>query len=107
MISIRGSGVRLCDGFTRRDILRIGGLGMAGLSLPRLLQAEAQAAPARRAGGSKREKSIILFYLQGGQSQIDVWDLKPDAPEMIRGPFQPMATNVDGIRIVEHLPRLA
>jgi hypothetical protein len=100
MINLRGNCVRLCDGLTRRDVLRIGGLGLAGLSLPDLLRADQAAAP-------RREKSCILFYLQGGQSQIDVWDLKPDAPEMIRGPFRPMPTNVSGIQIVEHLPGLA
>src|SRR5262245_61370842 len=68
MISIRGNGVRLCDGLTRRDVLRVGGLGIAGLSLPQLLQSEALAA--RREGGPKRERSIILFFLQGGQSQL-------------------------------------
>lgn len=106
MISFRGDGVRLCDGFTRREVLRVGGLGLAtGLSLPSLLRAEALAAPAK--GRGPRAKSCILFFLQGGQSHIDVWDLKPDAPEMIRGPFNPIATNVPGIRITEHLPLLA
>jgi hypothetical protein len=101
MISFRGDGVRLCDGITRRDVLRVGGLGMAGLSLADLLRADAAAAQPRK------EKSCILFYLQGGQSHIDVWDMKPDAPEMIRGPFKPISTNVPGLQIVEYLPRLA
>src|SRR5438270_9542250 len=100
MISVRGNGVRLCDGFTRRDLLMIGGLGIAGLSLPNLLRADAAAAP-------RRETACILFFLQGGQSQLDVWDLKPDAPEGIRGLFKPISTNVAGIRITEHLPLLA
>jgi hypothetical protein len=100
MIAVRGNSVRFCDGLSRRDVLRIGGLSVAGLSLPDLLRAEA-------ASGPKREKACILFFLQGGQSQLDVWDMKPEAPEGIRGPFKPIATNVAGIRITEHLPLLA
>src|SRR5687768_14907878 len=90
------------NGWTRRRVLEVGGLGLAGLSLPRLLRADAGAA--RRPA---RAKSVILFFLQGGQSQLDVWDMKPDAPEGIRGEFRPIKTNVPGIEISEHLPRLA
>src|SRR3954452_21788350 len=109
MISIRGNRARLCDGITRRDFVRVGALGALGLSLPALLEAEAAAAAAARTQGkaSGRQKSCILFFLMGGQSQLDMWDMKPDAPEMIRGEFKPIATNVDGIRICEHMPQLA
>ncbi len=100
MIEIGSDRVQLCDGYTRRGALRVGGLGFLGLSLPGLLRADNGAAP-------RREKACILFYLQGGQSQLDVWDLKPDAPEGIRGEFRPVRTNVPGIEITEHLPRLA
>jgi hypothetical protein len=85
----------------RRDCLRIGGLASVGLSLPSLLRAETESASARTG------KSCILFLLQGGPSQLDVWDMKPDAPEEVRGPFRPTATAVPGMRITEHLPRLA
>ena len=109
MISIRGNRARLCDGITRRDFVRVGALGALGLGLPELLQAEAAAAEGARAAGrsSKREKSCILFFLMGGQSQLDTWDMKPDAPELIRGEFRPIQTNVDGIQICEHMPLLA
>jgi hypothetical protein len=85
----------------RREWLRLGGLGALGLSLPALLRAEASA-PAARTG-----RSCVLFLLQGGPSQLDLWDMKPGAPEEVRGPFRPAATAVPGLHIVEHLPRLA
>lgn len=109
MISIRNRQARLCDGVTRRDFVRVGALGAFGLGLPQLLQAEAAAAEMARAAGksSKSPKNCILFFLMGGQSQLDMWDMKPDAPEMIRGEFKPIATNVPGIQICEHMPLLA
>lgn len=100
MIGITGNRVRLCDGITRRDLLRIGGLSIFGLSLADVLRADT----AKR---GRREKSCILFYLQGGQSQLDTWDMKPDAPDGVRSLFQPIPTNVPGIQICEHMPRLA
>src|SRR3954454_6200787 len=85
---------------SRRRCLRLGGLGMLGLSLPRLPRADA-ARPRPAA------KSCVLFLLHGGPSQLDIWDLKPSAPAEVRGEFRPIATRVPGIRITEHLPRLA
>jgi hypothetical protein len=87
--------------WSRRDWLRLGGLGAFGLSLPALLRAgeSARRQPAAR--------SCVLFLLHGGPSQLDTWDLKPDAPDNIRGEFKPIATTVPGLRICEHLPRLA
>src|SRR4028118_1432501 len=109
MISIQGMKARLCDGITRRDFVRIGAIGTMGFGLPQLLAAEAQAKEMAKAAGkgSPPEKSSILFLLMGGQSQLDMWDMKPDAPEMIRGEFKPINTNVDGIQICEHMPLLA
>ncbi len=86
---------------SRRDWLRVGGLGTLGLSLPRLLRADATSGPRPLA------RSCVLFLLHGGPSQLDVWDLKPAAPAEIRGEFKPISTNVPGIQITEHLPRLA
>ena len=105
----QGGKARLCDGVTRRDFVRLGALGAVGLGLPELLRAEAAAAAVAKAAGkgSGREKNCILFFLMGGQSQLDMWDMKPDAPEMIRGEFKPINTNVDGIQICEHMPQLA
>ena len=103
MLSVHGSHSRhgFCDGRSRRDFLKIGGLAMGGLSLPQLLQAEA----AQKAKGS--HKAVIMVFLPGGPSHQDIFDLKPDAPQEIRGEFKPIGTNVDGIQICEQLPRLA
>jgi hypothetical protein len=86
---------------TRRHWLRLGGLGAFGLSLPGLLRAgeSSRRAPAAR--------SCVLFLLHGGPSQLDTWDMKPDAPDNIRGEFRPIATSVTGVRICEHMPLLA
>ncbi|GIW94005.1 MAG: hypothetical protein KatS3mg110_2046 [Pirellulaceae bacterium] len=92
---------RFCDGMSRRSFLKIGGLALGGLSLPELLRAEAAS------GSSGRHKSVIMIYLCGGPPHQDLYDLKPEAPQEIRGPFVPIETSVPGIRICEHLPRLA
>jgi hypothetical protein len=97
-----GKGHRYCDGRSRREFLRLGGLAMGGLSLPALLQAEAQA---RGAGSS--HKSVIMIYLTGGPAHQDTFDLKPDAPDGIRGEYKPIATRLPGVQICEHLPRIA
>jgi hypothetical protein len=97
-------GTRHCDGLTRRELLRAGAVGLGGLTLPGLLRLEHAAAAA---GRKARARSVVLLFLSGGPSQLDMWDLKPEAPEEIRGTFQPIATNVPGVRIGEHLPRLA
>ncbi|MBS0210100.1 MAG: DUF1501 domain-containing protein [Planctomycetes bacterium] len=89
------------DGVSRRNFLRIGGLAMGGLALPDLLRAEA------RAGVRSSNKSVIMIFLSGGPPHQDLVDLKPDAPVEIRGEFDPIDTNVPGIQICEHLPRLA
>ncbi|MFN4258843.1 MAG: DUF1501 domain-containing protein [Gemmataceae bacterium] len=89
----------------RRRFVQVGTLGLFGLSLPRLWQAEALAKAAGRERG--RPKSCIFLYLYGGPSQIDIWDMKPDAPEEYRGEFQPMTTSVPGTLICEHLPQMA
>ncbi len=93
-----------CDGVSRRDFLRIGALGLGGLALPQVLQAEA-AAGIRSAGN--QHKAVIMIFLPGGPSHQDMFDLKMDAPSEVRGEFKPIATNVPGIQICEHLPRLA
>jgi hypothetical protein len=87
---------------TRRTLLQAGGAGLLGLSLPRLLAAEAAGS-----GTPARAKSVIFLFLFGGPSQHETFDLKPDAPDQIRGHFQPIASRTPGLRICEHLPRLA
>ncbi len=97
-------GVKFCDGLTRRDFLRVGALtaGAVGLSLGDLLQLQ-------RAGALSKGKDIncIILFLVGGPSHLDTWDLKPAAPDNIRGPFQPIKTNVPGMDIGEHFPLMA
>lgn len=105
MLSILGSSARLCDGLTRREALRAGGLGFLGLTLADLL---AQASPsAKPAANFGRARSCILLYLYGAPSQLETFDLKPDAPADFRSQFKPIATGVPGVRVCEHLPRTA
>src|SRR5688500_3077868 len=99
-------GARHCDGMTRREALRIGALGLGGLTLPRLLQLQAQAS-VTNPNLPARAQSVIILVLFGGPSHLDTWDLKPNAPEVIRGTFQPVRTNVTGIQITEHMRRMA
>ncbi|MCH2125105.1 MAG: DUF1501 domain-containing protein [Pirellulaceae bacterium] len=92
---------RRSQDISRRDFLAIGSLGIGGLSLPQLLRAEAAQ------GISHAHKAVINIYLTGGPPHQDMVDLKPDAPAEIRGEFSPVATNVPGIQICQHMPRLA
>ncbi len=101
MLTFRGQGQTYCDGVHRRDFLRLGGLGLAGLTLPDLLRLQAEGTPPKRA------TSIIYVVLNGGPSHIDMYDLKPDAPPEFRGPFRPIATRLPGVRICELMPRQA
>lgn len=104
MLTIRGPRHgRFCDGLSRRDFLRVGGLAMGGLSLPALLAAESRAGTRP----TRSHKSIIMVFLAGGPPHQDMVDLKPNAPAEIRGEFQPIATSIPGIELCEHLPRLA
>jgi hypothetical protein len=108
MLSIPGKQGRLCDGWTRRELLRVGGAAMLGLSLPEVLRLQAAAAtPDKKVPGLGTAKSVILIFLQGGPSHIDIWDPKPDAPSNIRGEFKAIPTNVPGIQLSETMPKLA
>src|SRR5919197_2674744 len=101
MLTIYGSKQRFCDGISRRNFLKIGALGLGGLTFPQLPQAEAQS------GIRRSHKAVIMIFLPGGPSHQDIFDLKMEAPSEIRGEFKPIATNVPGIQVCEHLPRLA
>ena len=92
---------RFCDGHSRRDFLKIGGMVMGGIALPQLLAAEAAA------GLGKSHKAIINVFLPGGPPHQDMWDIKVDAPAEVRGEFQPIKTNVSGIEIGEIFPQIA
>jgi hypothetical protein len=96
-----------CEGFYRRDFLKIGAAGLFGLSLPQLLQLEARASQAPGQRPARRATSVIMVWLGGGPATIDMWDLKPNAPQGIRGEFTEINTSAAGIRISQHLPRMA
>ena len=103
-----------CDGFPRRDFLRVGGASLYGMSLtlPALLaqraaakEAEAKGDVASKTAANKDDVSLIIVFLRGGLSTIDTFDMKPDAPAEMRGEFDPISTNVEGIQIGEHMPK--
>jgi hypothetical protein len=103
MITMLGTPRRCCDGLTRRETLKAGALSLlgGGFTLPNLLRAEQAAHKPGKA------KSVILLYLLGGAATQDMWDLKPNAPQEVRGEFKPISTNVPGTQICEHLPKMA
>mgnify|MGYP000655650268 FL=1 len=84
MLRLVGSKSKFCDGVSRRSFLSVGSLAMGGISLPQLLRADEQNK------NKSRHKSVIMIFLPGGPSHLDIWDLKPDAPVEIRGEFQPI-----------------
>tara|TARA_B100002052_G_scaffold229270_1_gene211859 strand:+ start:498 stop:1856 length:1359 start_codon:yes stop_codon:yes gene_type:complete len=101
MLQLVGSKSKFCDGISRRSFLNVGSLALGGLSLPQLLQAD------ELSGNKTRHKSVIMIFLPGGPSHLDIWDLKPDAPIEIRGEFQPIQSSIPGFPICEHLPKFA
>jgi hypothetical protein len=109
MLSIPGGFGRTCDGVSRREFLRVGGAGLLGLSLGDILRLQAATgddAPINKTGWGQA-KSVIMIFLQGGPSHIDIWDPKPDAPSNVRGEFKPIKSNVSGIWLSETMPLLA
>src|SRR5262245_31354629 len=101
MLTLHGAPQKFCDGVSRREFLTIGGLTLGGLTLPQILRAE------QASGSASRHKGVIMIYMPGGPPHQDLYDLKPDAPAEVRGEFDPIATNVPGVDICEHLPLLA
>ncbi len=89
---------------SRRWFLQTGLAGLAGVSLADTLRLSAAAATSSPGAATPSKKSVILFWLSGGPSHIDMWDPKPDAPAEIRGPYRPISTKVPGIQVCEHLP---
>src|SRR5690349_15082887 len=115
MITVPGEpGRDLCDernsGITRRDLLRIGGSSLLGLSLGSIFQLQAAAKGLSSSGsapGWGRAKSLIMVYLQGGPSHLDLWDPKENVPENVRSAFKNIPTKIPGIQFTENLPKLA
>jgi len=113
MIRVPGqSGKDLCDsnlGVTRRDVLRVGGSSMLGMSLGTMLHAQSAQASESGSGsaGFGKAKSVILCYLQGGPSHLDLWDPKENVPDNVKSAFNPIDTKLPGIKFSELLPRLA
>ena len=104
MLSVLGHPKKLCDGLSRRALMQVGSVSLfGGMTLPRLLQA-AEMSPTHRKGPAK---SVILFNLLGGPSQIDMFDLKPNAPVEVRGEFNSIETSLPGLQICEHMPKIA
>lgn len=109
MLSVLGSAGRLCDSISRRDLLTVGSLPLLGLGLPEFLRSRTLAAPTKSSHGPGfgAADSVIMVYLQGSPSHIDLWDPKPQAPAEIRGEFSPIATKSPNIMLGEVLPKLA
>src|SRR5579864_60363 len=110
MLSIPGQPGATCDGVSRRELLRVGGAGLLGLSLSNLLALEArgQSAPkGKQRAGFGSAKNFIFIFLQGGPSHLDIWDPKPDAPDNIRGQFKPISTKIPGVQVSEVMPNFA
>jgi len=102
VLSIPGNRIDgFCDGLSRRNFLRIGSLGLGGLSLTDLLRAEAAA------GKTEQQKSVVMIYLPGGPTQHETFDPKPDAPMGIRGSYKPISTKIPGVQYCELLPKLS
>ena len=102
MLRILGHSRAACDGWSRRDVLQVAGTGLLGVNLPQVLAAEEQ----RLVGGGKA-KSVLFVFLFGGPSQLETFDLKPDAATGIKGPYRPIDCRTPGLLISEKLPRLA
>ena len=112
MLNLQGHRGCNCEGPTRRELLRIGSIGLMGLSLPHFFfwRDTASAAAASRYAGARgweSAKNVVMIFLQGGPSHIDIWDPKPDAPANIRGEFKPIKTKIPGTWISEHMPMMA
>src|SRR5438132_5337574 len=109
MLTIPGRPIRTCEGWSRRELMRIGGAGLLGLNLPEFLSWKASAAAKVESKGKAfgAAKSVIMLFLQGGPSHIDIWDPKPNAPSNVRGDFKPIKTKVPGIWLSEVMPQLA
>src|ERR1700736_4893532 len=99
-----------CDGVTRRELLRVGGSAVLGLSLGDILKWKQETAAAAAQDGAMgpgfgRAQSVILLYLQGGPSHLDLWDPKENVPDRVRSVFRPISTCLSGVQVTELMPR--
>src|SRR5438270_3589513 len=110
MLVIPGRRCHTCEGPTRRELLRAGSIGLFGLNLANFFAMQKTASAATKFDGARgfgSAQSVIMIFLQGGPSHIDIWDPKPDAPVNIRGEFKAISTKVSGIQLSETMPLLA
>lgn len=107
MLSLSGQPIRECEGISRRSLLKIGTLGLGGLTLADLLASRSQAATGSAIGGSSRKTSVIFFEMAGGPTHFETYDPKPDAPEEYRGPMKSLQTALPGVNFCEVLPEQA
>src|SRR6516162_3241845 len=110
MLSITGRPWKdTCDGITRRELLRVGGASLLGLTLSNVLRVEKAMAGGGQEGspGWGKAKNVILLYLQGGPSHLDLWDPKDNVPDNVKSVFKPIATKLPGVQVTELLPKLA
>lgn len=101
------TGKDTCDGITRRDLLRVGGSTIMGMGLAEMLQLQANAAAPAGGAGFGKAKSVILLYLQGGPSHLDLWDPKDNVPDNVKSTFKPIPTKTPGLQFTELLPKIA
>src|SRR5215468_2555900 len=101
MLRILGSPKHFCDGLTRRDMLLAGGLGLCGLGLADLLRAEEAPRPPRAARSFGKARACILLFLYGSPSQLETFDMKPQAPAEIRGELKPISSTIPGMPVCE------
>src|SRR5207248_9312812 len=110
ILRILGNNRKLCDGISRRDLIQAGALSLFGLTLDQVFALQAAQAASGNPIGARtfgKAKSVLILFLYGSPGQLDTWDMKPDAPSGIRGPFKPIRTSNPSIEICEHMPRAA
>src|SRR6185295_1311981 len=108
MLVVPGAASRdTCDGLTRRSLLQVGGSAVLGLSLPGLIRAAENNGPTGNGKGFGKAKSVILCYMQGGPSHLDLWDPKENVPDKVKSVFKPIPTKLTGVQFTENMPKLA
>src|SRR5690606_6206943 len=107
MLNITGKAARFCDGLSRRQFLQVGGLSTFGLGLTDLLRCESSQAQGAVSGKHRSKRSVILIWQHGGPSQLDTFDMKPEAPSEYRGPYRSIPSSLPGLDVCELMPHHA